>query len=94
MPVGSNPFSGIVLHLCNRETFLFHFTLIFNDMKRTSEEEVFESKKRSRVSMHGPGPATSTSTSSGTTDIMPSIPPCDSDGSTSAQAAATVSVTV
>ena len=48
--------------------------------------KVFKSKKPSLV-----GPATSTPTS---TDLIPSIPACDTDVTTSAQAAAGVSVSV
>ena len=79
------------LHLCNRETFLFHF----NDMKR-SLKKLFKSKKPSPGTIHGLGPATSTSTSAGPTDLMLSIPACDfeSDGTTRAQVAAGVSVRV
>ena len=74
---------------------LFSFTLIVDDMKRTSrKKKAFKPKKPSRGSMDGPGPAASTSTSTGTTDLMPSIPACDSDGTTSAQLAAGVSVSV
>ena len=80
-------------YLCNRETFLFTFTLIINDMKRLYKK-VFNSKKPSPGSIHGSGPATSTSTSTGTADLMPSIPACDSDGTMSAQVAAGVRVSV
>ena len=46
--------------------------------------------------MHGLGPATSTSTSTGHTDVMLSIPAfySEPDGTTSAQVAAGVSVSV
>ena len=69
----------------------FSFTSIINDMKR-----VFKSKKPSLGTIHGLGPATSTSTTTGPTDLMLSIPACDSesDESTSAQVAAGVNVTV
>ena len=69
-------------------------------MKRNSKKKKgFKSKKPSRVSIDVPVPAASTSTSTGTwhdTDLMPSIPACDSDGATSAlaQDAAGVSVSV
>ena len=67
-------------------------------MKRTHmKKKVFKSKKSkkpSRGSMHGPGTAASISTTTGTTDLMPSIPACDSDGIASAQVAAGVSVRV
>ena len=66
----------------------FSFTLIINDMKRILKK-VFKSKKPSLGSIHGLVPATSTSTStgSGATDLMLSVPACDS-GTTSAQVAA------
>ena len=60
-------------------------------MKRTSKKKVFKSKKPSRGSMRGPAPAASASKS---TDTMPSIPACDSDGTTSTQDAGGVSVSV
>ena len=75
------------------KSFSSTLTLIINDMKRLYTK-VFNSKKPSLGSMHGSGPATSTSTSNGTTDLMPSIPACDSDTTTSAQVAAGVSVSV
>ena len=88
----------ISTHLCNRDTLLFHsFTLIINDMNRTyKKNKSFKSKKPYRRPKHGPELATSTSTSTGTTDLMLSIPDCDSelDGTTSAQVAAGVSVSV
>ena len=69
----------------------YSFTLITNDMKRIYRR-VFKSKKPSLGSIHGSGPATST----GTTDPVPSILACGSelDGTTSAQVAAGVSVSV
>ena len=74
---------------------LLSFTLIINDMKRILKK-AFKSKKSSRGTIHGLGPATSTSTSIGPTDLMLSIPACTSetDGTTSAQVAAGVSVSV
>ena len=64
-------------------------------MKRILKK-VFKSKKPSLASIHGLVPATSTSTSTGATDLMLSIPACDSesDGTTSAQVAAGISVSV
>ena len=55
-------------------------------MKRIYET-VLKSKKPSLGSIHGPGPATSKSARAGTTDLLPSIPACDSesDGTVSAQ---------
>ena len=72
----------------------FSFTLIINDMKRILKK-VFKSKKPSLGSIHGLVPATSTSTStgSGATDLMLSVPACDS-GTTSAQVAVGTSVSV
>ena len=62
-------------------------------MKRLYKR-VFKSKKPSVGSIHGPGPASFASTSTGTTDPMPSLLACDteSDGTTSAQVTASVSV--
>ena len=73
----------------------FSFTSIINDMKRVLKK-VFKSKKPSLGTLHGLGPATSTSTTTGPTDLMLSIPACDSesDESTSAQVAAGVNVSV
>ena len=74
----------------------FSFTSIINDMKRVLKK-VFNSKKPSLGTMHdGLGPATLTSTSTGPTDLMLSIPACDSesDRATSAQVTAVVSVRV
>ena len=73
----------------------FSFTSIINDMKRALKK-VFKSKKQSLDTMHGLGPATSTSTSTGPTGPMPFIPAfySESDGITSAQVAAGVSVSV
>ena len=71
------------------------FTLIINDMNRTSKKnKSFTSKKPYRRPKHGPELATSTSTSTGTTDLMLSIPDCDFelDGTISAQVVAGVSV--
>ena len=80
-------------HLCNQETFLFcAFNLIINDMKNIYKK-VFKSKKPSLGSIHGPGPATSMSISTGTTDLMPSVPACDSE-SDETQVATGVSVSV
>ena len=65
-------------------------------MKRVLKK-VFNSKKPSLGTMHdGLGPATLTSTSTGPTDLMLSIPACDSelDGTTGAQVAAGISVSV
>ena len=64
-------------------------------MKRILKK-VLKSKKQSLGSIHGLGPATSTLTSTGPTDLMLSIPDCDSelDGTISAQVAAGVSVSV
>ena len=70
----------------------FSFTSIINDMKRILKK-VFKSKKPSLRTIHELGPATSTSTTTGPTDLMQSIPACDSE-STSAQVAAGVSVSV
>ena len=93
------PFSSVIclpskrkFYLCNRKNF--HSTLIIDEMNRNSKaRKVYKFKKPSRGSTHGPGPAASTSTSTGnTTDLMPSIP--DSDGTTSARAAAGVGVSV
>ena len=81
----------VAIHLCNRAFFLFN--TVINDMKRFYRK-VFNSKKPSLVSIHGRGPAALTSTSTGTTDLMPSIPACDSDGTASAQATAGVNVRV
>ena len=57
-------------------------------------KKVFKSEKPSLGTIHGLGPATSTST--GPTDLMLSIPAYDSesDGTTRAQVAAGVSVSV
>ena len=84
----------VQLHLCNQDSS-FSFTLIINDMKRALRK-VFKSKKPSLGTIHGLGPVTSTSTSAGPTDLMLSIPACDSesDETTNAQAAAGVSVSV
>ena len=62
-------------------------------MKRVLKK-VFKPKKPSPGSIHGPGPATSTSTSTGATDLMLSIPACDSetDATISTQVAASISV--
>ena len=80
------------------KSFLFSFTLIINDtMKRKhSSEKDSKSKKPSMGSIHGPGLATSTSTLiTSTTDLKPSIPASDSDGTASAvQVTAGVSVSV
>ena len=70
----------------------FSFTSIINAMKRILKK-VFRSKKPSLRTIHGLGPATSTLTSTGPTDLMLSIPACDSE-SISAQGAAGVSVSV
>ena len=90
----------LVLHLCNREIFpsqTFTFTLIIIDiMKRTyRKNKVFRHKKPYQRSMDGPEPATLTSASTGTTgsDLMPSVPTCDSD-TANAQVTAGVSVSV
>ena len=72
----------------------FSSTLIIYDMKRMFKK-IFKSKKSSLGSLHGRGPAASTSISTGTTgitDLMLSIPACDSDGTASAQVTAGVSV--
>ena len=93
-------YMAISTHLCNRDTLLFpshSFTLIINDMNRTyKKNKSFKSKKSYRRPKHGPELATSTSTSTGTTDLMLSIPDCDTelDGTTSAQVVAGVSVSV
>ena len=73
----------------------FSFTSIINDMKRVLKK-VFKPKKPSPGSIHGPGPVTSTSSSTGATDLMLSIPACnsESDGTTSTQVAAGISVSV
>ena len=81
------------LHLCYVIKCSFSFTAIINDMKRIYRK-VFKSKKPSLGSIHGHGLAASTSTSTGTTDLMPSIPAFDSDGTVSAQVTAGVSVRV
>ena len=57
-------------------------------------KKIFKSKKPSLGSIHGLGPAASTSTSTGATDLMLSVPACDSDGTASAQGAAGISVSV
>ena len=62
-------------------------------MKRIYRK-VFKSKEPSLGSIHGRGPPASTSASTGTTDLMPSIPACDSDRTTSAHFTAGVSVRV
>ena len=64
-------------------------------MKRFLKKLV-KSKKPSLGTIHGLGPATSTSTSTGPTDLIPSIPAYDSesDGTTRAQVAAGVNVSV
>ena len=64
-------------------------------MKRALKK-LFKSKKPYLGTIHGLGPATSTSTSTGPTDLMLSIPAfySESDGITSAQVAAGVSVSV
>ena len=72
----------IMIHLRNRETFLFDY------MKRIYNK-VFKSKKPSLGSIQGPGGATSTSTFN---DLMSSIPA--SDATASAQVTAGVSVSV
>ena len=55
-------------------------------MKRIYKK-VFESKKPSLASNHGPGPATSTSTLiTSTTDLVPSIPACDATASAQLEA--------
>ena len=65
----------------------FSFTLIIIvDMKRTTSNNAFKSKKPyDRRSMHGPGTSTSTSRSTSNTDLMPHIPACDLDATSSAQ---------
>ena len=80
------------LHLGNRENFLFIFHY---DMKRLLKK-VLKSKKQFLGSIHGLGPTTSTLRSTGPTDLMLSIPACDSEsyGTTSAQVAAGVNVSV
>ena len=81
------------LRLSNRGIFSLSSLLINNDMKRIYKK-VFKSKKRSLGSIHGPAvPATSTSAIAVATDLMLSIPACDSE-TTSAQAAAGVSVSI
>ena len=60
-----------------------------NDMKRIYKT-VFKSKKPSLGPIHG----TSTSTSTGTSDLMPSIPACDSESDGTASAQLTAGVTV
>ena len=76
----------------------FSFTLIINDTMKRFLKKVLKSKKPSLRTIHELGPATSTSTTTGPTDLMLSIPACDSesDGTTSAQlgVAAGVSVSV
>ena len=64
-------------------------------MKRFLKKLV-KSKKPPLGTIHGLGPATSTSTSTGPTDLMLSIPAYDSesDGTTRAQVAAGVNVSV
>ena len=74
----------------------FSFTLNLNiiyDMKRMFKK-ISKSKKPSLGSIVGRGPAASTSTSTGTTDLMPSFPACDSDRTASAQVTAGLSVRV
>ena len=73
----------------------FSFTSIINDMNRVLKK-LFKSKKPSLGTIPGLGPATLTSTSTGPTDLVLSIPACDSesDGTTSAQVAAGFSVSV
>ena len=73
----------------------FSFTSIIKDMKRALKK-LFKSKKLSLGSVHELGPATLTSTSTGPTDLMLSIPGCDSesDKATGAQVADGVSVSV
>ena len=88
-----DPTAQRTTYVIERPFSLPSFTLIINDMKRFYKK-VFNSKKPSPGSIHGSGPATSTSTSTGTADLMPSIPACDSDGTTSAQVAAGVRVSV
>lgn len=66
-------------------------------MKHThKKKKVSKSKKPSRGLMHGPGLAASPSTSTGTTNLMPSIPACDSEsvGTASAHVIAGVGVSV
>ena len=61
-------------------------TMIVADMKRVYKK-LFEFKKPSLGSIHGPAPETSTSISTGTTVLMPSTPgpACDLDATSSAQ---------
>ena len=82
------------LRLSNRGIFSLSSLLINNDMKRIYKK-VFKSKKQSLGPIHGPAmPAISTSASAVATDhLMLSIPACESE-TTSAQAAAGVSVGV
>ena len=80
------------LHLRNWEIFVFHYrqrSTFINDMKRIYKT-VFKSKKPSLGPIHG----TSTSTSTGTSDLMPSIPACDSESDGTASAQLTAGVTV
>ena len=71
----------------------FSFTLIINEIMKRFLKKVLKSKKPSLRTIHEIGPATSTSTTIGPTDLMLSIPACDSE-SISAQGAAGVSVSV
>ena len=65
-------------------------------MKRILKKVLKPTGKKQSLGIHGLGPATSTPTSTGTTDLMLSIPACDSelDGTTGAQVAAGISVSV
>ena len=76
----------------------FSFTSIIDMKRKRILKKVFKSKKPSLGSIHASGlvPATLTSTSTGTTDLMLSIPACDSesDGTTSTQVAADINVSV
>ena len=69
-----------LLHLCNREIFLFDLD---HDMKRFFK--AFKSKKPSLGSIREPRPATSTPTSTTEANLMASITACDSDAKASAQ---------
>ena len=85
------------LLLCNRETLPCHSQVqVDNDMKRILKKD-FKSEKSSLGSIQGP--ATLTSTSTGATDFMlsraiPIICDSESDGTSSTQVAAGISVSV
>ena len=81
-------------YVIESELSLSHWSSIIKDTMNRILKNVSKSMEQYLGSIHGLGPATSTSTSTGATDLMLSIPSCDSDGIASAQVTADVSVSV